>query len=223
VHVVRQLVLVLVLLAVVPAAASAACGDTVISDYLDEGVVDGTYSQACYDQALGKLDDDLREYTNAETDIAAAKLRQKQADAKAAAPPPPPAVEEEQPERTPNAEEPPAPASSRDDGEDELVASPSGGGGEPPAAGPVEDAGQSAVEEERPIDTGAVLGTIAEVEPVEVSDVRTEDGPLQQALRDVGSSSGNELPVPVIVLGGLAILLMSVGAGGLVLRRMQSR
>ena len=222
-HLVRNIVLVLVLLAVAPAAASAACGDTIISDYLDEGVVDGKYSQACYDQALGKLDDDLREYTNAETDIAAAKLRQKKADEKAAAPPPPPATEEEQPERSLNeTPEQPAPSDDGDDGEEEIVPA-AGGGGDPPAAGPVEDAGQSAIEEERPVDTGAVLGTIAEVEPVEASDVRTEDGPLQQALRDVGSSNGNELPVPVIVLGGLAILLMSVGAGGLVLRRMQSR
>ena len=117
-HLVRNLVLVLFLLAVAPAAASAACGDTIISDYLDEGVVDGKYSQACYDQALGKLDDDLREYTNAETDIAAAKLRQKQADAKAAAPPP--ATEEEQqqqPERSLN-ETPEQPANCDFGGKD---------------------------------------------------------------------------------------------------------
>jgi hypothetical protein len=232
-HHVRHLVLVLLLLAVAPATASAACGDTIIQDYLDEGVVDGKYSQACYDQALDGLDDDLREYTNAETDIAAAKLRQKKLDEQAAKPKPkpePPVTQpaeepEEQPERSLNEEPEAPPPSSEDDGEttQEAVATPpSDDGGEPPAPPAeeeVEPAG--AVDEQPPPDTGEVLGTIAEVPPLEeVSDVRTTDGPLQQALRSVDSSSGNELPLPVIVLGGLAILLMSVGTGGLVLRRM---
>jgi hypothetical protein len=238
VHLVRHIVLVLVLLAVAPAAASAACGGTIIDDYMDDGVVDGKYSQSCYDQALDGLDDDLREYTNAETDIAAAKLRQKKADEKAAQPPPPPATQrpepaqepEDQPDRSLN-DTPDPPASSQDEGDDAVAVGvgggDDGGGGEPPAPAPVEEVGQSDVEQDEavagPPDTGAVLGTIAAVEPIEVGDVRTEDGPLQQALRDVGPSNGGELPLPVIVLGGLAILLMSVGAGGLVLRRMQSR
>ena len=69
------------------------------------------------------------------------------------------------------------------------------------------------------IDTGAVKGVETEVALAE--DVTADDGPLQQALRSADSSSGNGVPVPVLVLGGLAILLIAVGAGGIVLRRLQ--
>ena len=60
-----------------------------------------------------------------------------------------------------------------------------------------------------------------ETEVALAEDVTADDGPLQQALRSADSSSGNEVPVPVLVLGGLAILLIAVGAGGIVLRRLQ--
>ncbi len=89
-------------------------------------------------------------------------------------------------------------------------------------AEPQEGGGQAADEPASTadqIDTGAVKGVETEVALAE--DVTADDGPLQQALRSADSSSGNGVPVPVLVLGGLAILLIAVGAGGIVLRRLQ--
>ena len=206
---VRHLLIAVTLLLIAPAAASAACGSTIIDDYLDDGSVDGTYSQACFRDALGRLDDDLREYTNAESDITAAMRRQRPKPEK------PATTQEEQqpaePERTQSDEVVAAPASN--DG---------GGGDDAPAAEPEEGGGQAADEPASTagqIDTGAVKGVETEVALAE--DVTADDGPLQQALRSADSSSGNGVPVPVLVLGGLAILLIAVGAGGIVLRRLQ--
>jgi hypothetical protein len=83
-----------------------------------------------------------------------------------------------------------------------------------------EEVDGGAAAEERIAGTGDVLGV--ETEVAQSADV-TSDGPLQQALRDVGPTGGDDLPVPVLVLGGLAVLLIAVGAGGIVLRRLQSR
>ena len=206
----RSLLIVTVLLLIVPAAASAACGSTIIDDYLDDGSVDGTYSQACFRDALGRLDDDLREYTNAESDITAAMRRQRPKPVQ------PATTQEEQPaepERT-QSDEAAAPPSNDGGG--------GGGGSETPVAAVEEGGAQSAddpASTAEQIDTGAVKGVETEVALAE--DVTADDGPLQQALRSADSSSGNGVPVPVLVLGGLAILLIAVGAGGIVLRRLQ--
>jgi hypothetical protein len=209
---VRHLLLVIVLLLIAPAAASAACGSTIIDDYLDDGSVDGSYSQACFKDALGRLDDDLREYTNAEADITAAMRQQRPKPQKPAT-----TQEEQAPseqERT-QSDEVVAPVENDDNNDG------GGGGGEEPSAQPQEAEGQSPDEPASTadqIDTGAVKGVETEVALAE--DVTADDGPLQQALRSADSSSGNDVPVPVLVLGGLAILLIAVGAGGIVLRRL---
>ena len=206
----RSLLIVISLLLFAPAAASAACGSTIIDDYLDDGAVDGSYSQACFRDALGRLDDDLREYTNAEADITAAMRRQRPKPAQ------PATTQEEQPaepERT-QSDEAAAPPSNDGGG--------GGGGSETPVAAVEEGGAQSAddpASTAEQIDTGAVKGVETEVALAE--DVTADDGPLQQALRSADSSSGNGVPVPVLVLGGLAILLIAVGAGGIVLRRLQ--
>ena len=206
---VRHLLIAVTLLLIAPAAASAACGSTIIDDYLDDGSVDGTYSQACFRDALGRLDDDLREYTNAEADITAAMRQQRPKPQK------PATTQEEQPPSEPErtqSDEVVAPVDNNDGG---------GGGSEEPSAEPQEAGGQAENEPASTadqIDTGAVKGVETEVALAE--DVTADDGPLQQALRSADSSSGNDVPVPVLVLGGLAILLIAVGAGGIVLRRL---
>ncbi len=241
----RHLLLALALLAIVPATASAACGDTVIDDYLDDGRVDGQYTQACYDEALNSLDDDLREYTNAEQDIRSAKQRAR-SDARPATTqtpaetqlPPPPAQpqpsEDDDDGGAPSPSTSPSPSEedgsagvtppSGDDGDDEDRTGSGGPGADDEFPAGSEEAAAQADEggsiDDRLVDTGGVLGV--ETDVAESADV-TSNGPLQQALRDVGPSGGNDLPVPVLVLGGLAILLIAVGAGGIVLRRLQSR
>ena len=48
-------------------------------------------------------------------------------------------------------------------------------------------------------------------------------GPVGSALDSIGPSSPDSVPVPLIVLGGLSILLVALGAAGFIARRMQTR
>jgi hypothetical protein len=49
------------------------------------------------------------------------------------------------------------------------------------------------------------------------------DGPIPQAIGALGSSSADSVPLPLIVLGSLAILLLLLGSAGFVARRLQMR
>jgi len=49
-------------------AASTRCEEKVLSDWSDNGRVDGVYPLRCYQEALAKMPTDLRDYTNA-TDV----------------------------------------------------------------------------------------------------------------------------------------------------------
>lgn len=56
------------------------------------------------------------------------------------------------------------------------------------------------------------------------SNGRDEDGgPVGQAISSLGSDSADSVPVPLIVLGALAILLLALGSAGFVARRLQTR
>ena len=48
-------------------------------------------------------------------------------------------------------------------------------------------------------------------------------GPVGSALNSIGPSSPDSVPVPLIVLGGLSILLLTLGAAGFLARRLQAR
>jgi hypothetical protein len=57
----------LVLATALPGTAAAAgkpCWERVISDWLDDGVIDGKYSVKCYQAALRNVQEDLRDYSN---------------------------------------------------------------------------------------------------------------------------------------------------------------
>ena len=51
----------------------------------------------------------------------------------------------------------------------------------------------------------------------------TDGGLVGQALNDIGPKKADEIPMPVIVLGGLAVLLILAGAGGLIAQRRSRR
>lgn len=51
----------------------------------------------------------------------------------------------------------------------------------------------------------------------------TDGGLVGQALNDIGPKKADEVPMPVIVLGGLAALLILAGAGGLIAQRRSRR
>ncbi len=56
-----------VVVAAVPAGASAArCDQRILTDWSDNGRIDGIYPLRCYEQAIDTLPVDLRDYTNAE-------------------------------------------------------------------------------------------------------------------------------------------------------------
>src|SRR5437868_4805735 len=69
------LLLALALLAVSGQVALADCGRTIISDALDDGVVEAHYSQGCYALALGEVQGDTAEYSNVLAVIRQAKAR----------------------------------------------------------------------------------------------------------------------------------------------------
>jgi len=46
-------------------AAGSRCGERVLSDWADNGRIDGEYPLRCYQEAMAKMPADLRDYTNA--------------------------------------------------------------------------------------------------------------------------------------------------------------
>jgi hypothetical protein len=58
--------LVVVVIALPAVAAAATCDQRVLTDWSDNGRVDGIYPLRCYEQAIEALPVDLRDYTNAE-------------------------------------------------------------------------------------------------------------------------------------------------------------
>jgi hypothetical protein len=49
------------------------------------------------------------------------------------------------------------------------------------------------------------------------------EGPVPGAIADIGPGSADSVPVPLMVLGGLSVLLLSLGAAGFAARRVQAR
>ncbi len=48
-------------------------------------------------------------------------------------------------------------------------------------------------------------------------------GPVGDAIRNIGPDKADSVPIPLIVLGAIALLLMAAGAGGFLTRRMRLR
>jgi hypothetical protein len=61
-------------------AGTASCEEKVLSDWSDNGRVDGIYPLHCYEDALVKMPTDLRDYTNASDAIDHALTRALSAD-----------------------------------------------------------------------------------------------------------------------------------------------
>src|SRR6476646_10797360 len=54
------------------AASTKPCWEQVIDDWLDNGTIDGHYKASCYQQALKRVPEDLRDYSNITDAISAA-------------------------------------------------------------------------------------------------------------------------------------------------------
>jgi len=173
---IRTLLLTACVLLVAPAAALADCGTNVIDDYLKDGTISGSYSQACYKSALKQIPTDMDIYTDVRGSINAAMN--------------------------------------------------SGGSGGTPAASnnqpgttTEKDKAKGTTTDE---DTTTEEGTTTD-EFLPVAPGTTDGGLVGQALNDIGPKKADEIPMPVIVLGGLAVLLILAGAGGLIAQRRSRR
>jgi hypothetical protein len=52
---------------------------------------------------------------------------------------------------------------------------------------------------------------------------KNENGPIGTALDKINPGSADSLPLPLLILGALAILLVAAGLAGMIVRRMQAR
>ena len=162
---------VLVLLAVAaPAGAAPSCGRQVIDDWFADSRVDRTYPLHCYDDAIGLLQPDVRDYSNAEEEITRALQR------RGRTPSPPPATTDPPPDDGPGA---------------------GAGPGEKPPKPP-----------KKPTTTV-------------VDHPETENPPVVAPPLDGASASS--VPIPLLVLSGLALLLIASGSAGYFVRRSQGR
>lgn len=171
----RGVVLVACLLLVAPASALADCGTKVVDDYLNDGTIDGSYSQACYKSALQQIPPDADLYTDVRGSIVAAMNRGTSGGTGGT-------------QQSSNAGTTAKPGTTVD-----------------PTTGEATTDG----------------GTTTDLLPVTPG--TTDAGIVGQALNDIGPKHADEVPMPVIILGGLAALLILAGAGGLIAQRMSRR
>lgn len=63
-----------ILAAASPASAATPCWKQVVDDWSQDGNIDGTYSARCIDEALAKVPEDIRAYSDFEEQARAARL-----------------------------------------------------------------------------------------------------------------------------------------------------
>jgi hypothetical protein len=145
------------------AAKSAPCWRQVIDDWSQDGSIDGTYPLSCIEEALDKVPEDIRAYSDFEEQARAARQEQS---------------------RLPQG---------------------SGGGGGGSGSG---GGGASPPVEEREPDTG---GTGPK-----------DESPVEWALGTRGNNA-DSVPVPLLILLGLAAALITAGAAGFGARKLRAR
>jgi hypothetical protein len=145
-----------------PAQASAAkspCWERVTDDWLDNGRIDGTFSVACYQQALKHLPEDLRDYSDVADVINAAMQN--------------------------------------------ALRNPSGKGSGPDSNGP----GTAGPDGAKPRTPQASPG----------------GSPYRNAINNLGRTSTDSLPIPLLVLAGLGTLLLITAGGMTMTKRIRGR
>ncbi len=186
-------------LLVLPALASADCGDQILSQATQQGAVTGKYPLRCYDLALSKIDPDLEEYGEAPGIIRAAKAARR---------------------AELNAQDDPRDPAGVTTTEEPDQQSSGGGGNEPSdGPGPTEGSGDAQGTSGDAPDTEAVEPSSEDLteQPADSTDAST----VAASSFDDGDHGGP--PTPVLLLGGAAIILIGVGTGGMVYRRFLQR
>lgn len=186
------------LVAGVAPAAAKTCGQKVVDDWYDNGRVDNVYPLSCYRAALKLLPDDVKSYSNAPDEINRAlqdAIRQERDDVTT----PGETGDVAGTTSNPSDSEPP-PADTSADKTDEGGASggsagSAGGSGSPSPSSP----------------------------PATPSGGTDSKGVVGDAIKNLGPGSADSIPVPLIIIGALALLLLAAGGAGLVARRLQER
>ncbi len=215
------------LLTAAPAAAES-CGQKVVDDWWAHGTVRGTYPVDCYRDALRLLPDDASTYSSAPDEIrralAVAVQRQRQT------PPPPAAVANPPPP-------PSAPTATTDDGGGSGgsggTAQGSGGSTEK-SGGTTASSGSGSRQTTGPASTSEKEQTTTEASgggPITTDSSggsgggsgNSGGGSAQGVLDKIGPDSADGLPLPLLIVAGLALLLLAAGSAGLITRRVQAR
>jgi hypothetical protein len=156
-----------------PAAAAKPCWERVLDDWTDNSRIDGVYSAACLQEALQRVPEDLRTYSDFEDQI----RRALQASVRR-----------------------PQSATGSNDSDDSIVGS--GGSSDNGNGGP-----------RRP------------TEPVVEREPNTgprDEGPFDSVLGS-DTTDARSIPIPLIILATLAVLLITAGGAGLVVRKLRAR
>jgi hypothetical protein len=64
---------------------------------------------------------------------------------------------------------------------------------------------------------------VAPPPPAPTQGRQANGGVVSNAIQDIGSDSADSLPIPLLVLGSLAILLLLLGTAGFIARRLKAR
>jgi len=175
------------------AAAATPCWKTLLNDWYD-GRIDNVYPVHCYQDTLEHLPPDVSVYSSARDDILRA-LQSAQDKLKKKE-----TVTPNTPVPAQATTTPPETATTTTTAAPSSGGTSTNGGGSAPKA---PDAGGGATT------TG--------------SPGRHTDKGLSGVAQQLNTSSPSSVPVPLIVLGGLAVLLVAAGAAGLIAKRMHGR
>ena len=227
-------------LAVAPAAAKSpankpACWKVLLNDWYD-GTISGKYPIGCYRDAISRIraNPDLSGYTSAVEDITRA-MQKRIAEIAAA-------------KNKKNTA--PAVAPSKGNGNNSTPSGPSGGnkGGPGPTKLPAVSSNKhpnarpghktpthqtnpgkvqvnpsvSPTQQQTPAKPSVSTKPRSNSEP-DSKGRQTHSGPLSDVAQALGPKDATSLPIPLLVLGGIALLLMAAGAASLIAKRAQGR
>ena len=207
-HLLRATLLLALVAGAAPATAPAAapCWKQLLNDWYD-GHIDKTYNAGCYREALKHLPTDVEVYSSARSDI-------QRALAAAVA------TANEQHKRVKDIPIAPTSGSGTTSGATTTTTTAaSGGGGSTGGGATTTTAGAGGGGGAATTDAGTTT------EPVSTDGAgrkSNDNGPVGSALDKAGSDA-DSVPLPLIILGALALLLIAGGAAGMLVRRSQAR
>ncbi len=181
-----------------PAGAATPCSLVLINDWFD-GRIDDTYPTHCYREAIKRLPEDVQTYSSAKDEITRALL----------------ASLRHRGERPP----------SQPGG-----ASPAGGGGKGGAAGPVATSPTKSTGPKGSKGAKTPTGTSTTGAPrnqertaAPAGSEKASKGPVTRLVDALGPKNADSIPLPLLILAGVALLLLAAAGASFLSRRLQAR